>query len=55
MSIPSDPKVDSFDILQTPYKTVGDHDIRCDVLVPRTAYDKKRPVIILWHGGGLVC
>lgn len=54
MSIPSDPKIDNFDILQTPYKKIGDHEIRCDILVPKSAYDGKRPVIINFHGGGLV-
>ncbi|KAJ5288829.1 hypothetical protein N7478_001859 [Penicillium angulare] len=54
MKIPSDPKIDGFDILQTPYKRIGENDIRCDVLVPRTSFQGKRPVIIRWHGGGLV-
>ncbi|KAJ5116191.1 hypothetical protein N7456_000539 [Penicillium angulare] len=54
MAIPSDPKIDGFDILQAPYKRVGENDIRCDVLVPRTPFQGQRPVIIRWHGGGLV-
>ncbi|KAL4866227.1 hypothetical protein BDV12DRAFT_138336 [Aspergillus spectabilis] len=49
-----DPRFEGFDILQTTYKHVGDHGIRADVLVPKTPYSGKRPVIIRFHGGGLV-
>lgn len=54
MVVPSDPKIDDFDILQTSYKTVTDHGIRCDILVPKTRHEGKRPVIVNFHGGGLV-
>lgn len=54
MVIPSDPKLDGFDIIQTPYKTIGNHEIRTDILVPRAAHEGKRPVLVRIHGGGLV-
>ncbi|KAJ5980608.1 hypothetical protein N7481_007906 [Penicillium waksmanii] len=54
MEVPSDPKIDNFDILQTIYKTVIDHGIRCDILVPKARHEGKRPVIVNFHGGGLV-
>ena len=55
MAIPPHPKLDGFDVLQTPYKTIGDHEIRTDILVPQAAHQGKRPVLIRIHGGGLVC
>ncbi|KAJ5233005.1 hypothetical protein N7468_005961 [Penicillium chermesinum] len=54
MVIPTDPKFEGFELLQTPYKTVQGHDIRVDVLVPRTSVTGKRPIIVRFHGGGLV-
>lgn len=54
MDIPADPKLDGFDILQASYKTVESHEIRVDVLIPRTAHIGKRPTIVRFHGGGLV-
>lgn len=55
MAIPSDPKIENFDVLQTSYKTIKDHGIRCDILVPKTrTHEGKRPVIVNFHGGGLV-
>lgn len=47
-------KLDNFDLIQTEYKHVQDHGIRTDVLVPQTAFRGKRPVIVRFHGGGLV-
>lgn len=54
MAILVDPKLEGFNIIQATYKTVGDHDIRTDILVPKTPSSGKRPVIIRFHGGGLV-
>ncbi|KAJ6111906.1 hypothetical protein N7523_007967 [Penicillium sp. IBT 18751x] len=54
MAIPSSPKLDGFDILQTNFKHVGDHPIRTDILVPQKPHTGKRPVILRFHGGGLV-
>lgn len=49
-----DPKLTGFDTLQTSYKKVGDHEIRADILIPKSAHTGKRPTIIRYHGGGLV-
>lgn len=54
MAIPSDPKLDGFDIIQTNYKSIGDHGIRADILIPQTEYAGARPLIVRIHGGGLV-
>ncbi|KAJ5624029.1 hypothetical protein N7510_000338 [Penicillium lagena] len=54
MSIPSSPKLDGLDIIQTTYKKIGDHEIRTDILIPQTPHKGQRPVIIRFHGGGFV-
>lgn len=51
---PTEPKLEGFELLQAPYKTIKGHEIRVDVLVPRTAFTGKRPIIVRFHGGGLV-
>lgn len=43
-----------FDLVQTNYKTVGDHNIRADFIIPQSNYTGKRPVILRFHGGGFV-
>jgi cephalosporin-C deacetylase-like acetyl esterase len=48
-------KIQGFDLLQETYKYVGDHAIRADILVPQTNYTGKRPAVVRFHGGGLVC
>lgn len=54
MAIPSDPKLNGFDIIQTKYKHIGDHGLRTDILIPQTNYAGPRPLIVRFHGGGLV-
>lgn len=54
MSIPSNKKLDGFEIVQHDYKHIGDHGIRVDILTPRTTYVGPRPLIVRIHGGGLV-
>lgn len=54
MAIPSDPKLNGFDLIQTNYKSIGDHGLRTDILIPQTEYDGARPLIVRVHGGGLV-
>lgn len=54
MSIPSNAKLDGFDIVQHDYKHIGDHGIRVDILTPRTNHVGPRPLIVRIHGGGLV-
>ncbi|GKZ20244.1 hypothetical protein AbraIFM66951_001424 [Aspergillus brasiliensis] len=43
-----------FDLVQTNYKTVGDHKIRADFIIPQSNYTGKRPVILRFHGGGFL-
>ncbi|KFG81125.1 hypothetical protein MANI_014530 [Metarhizium anisopliae] len=47
-------KLQGLKVLQTPYKTIAHHEIRTDVLVPETPLSGKRPVIVRFHGGGLI-
>ncbi|KAJ5753915.1 uncharacterized protein N7511_008068 [Penicillium nucicola] len=54
MSIQSHPKLANLDLIQTTFKKVGDHEIRTDILIPQTPFDGQRPVILHFHGGGLV-
>ncbi|KAF7714867.1 Alpha/beta hydrolase fold-3 domain-containing protein [Penicillium ucsense] len=54
MSIPLDPKLDGFEIIQANYKHIGDHAIRTDILIPRTEHSGPRPLIVRVHGGGLM-
>ncbi|KAL4978839.1 Alpha/Beta hydrolase protein [Aspergillus desertorum] len=51
---PAHPKFKGFDLIQATYKSVGDHAIRVDVLVPQTPARGQRPTIVRFHGGGLV-
>ncbi|PYH97113.1 alpha/beta-hydrolase, partial [Aspergillus ellipticus CBS 707.79] len=36
------------------YKTVGDHGIRADIIIPQSDHTGKRPVIVHFHGGGFI-
>ncbi|CAG8025179.1 unnamed protein product [Penicillium salamii] len=47
-------KLAGLDLIQTTYKKVNDHEIRTDILIPQKPHTGKRPVIIRFHGGGLV-
>ncbi|KAL4940567.1 hypothetical protein BDV06DRAFT_18297 [Aspergillus oleicola] len=48
------PKYAGFDIIPTTFKQVGEHAIRTDILVPQKPHPGKRPVIVRFHGGGLL-
>lgn len=48
------PKLAGLDLIQTTYKKVNDHEIRTDILIPQKPHTGKRPVLIRFHGGGLV-
>ncbi|OJJ97803.1 hypothetical protein ASPACDRAFT_45101 [Aspergillus aculeatus ATCC 16872] len=50
----TDPKLQGFDLISAVYKTVGDHGIRTDILVPQAPHTGRRPTIIRFHGGGLM-
>lgn len=54
MSIQSHPKLAGLDLIQATYKKVGDHEIRTDIFIPQKPFTGKRPVILRFHGGGLV-
>ncbi|KAI9042748.1 alpha/beta hydrolase [Aspergillus affinis] len=47
-------KFANFNVIQSSYKRVGNHDIGVDMIIPRTVSTGKRPLIARFHGGGLV-
>lgn len=48
-------KFTNFNILQAAYKVVDGHEIRADLIIPKSlATASKAPVIARFHGGGLV-
>ncbi|KAE8350154.1 Alpha/Beta hydrolase protein [Aspergillus coremiiformis] len=53
-SIASHEKLVGFDLVQSNYKTIGDHNIRADFVIPQTGFTGKRPLIVRFHGGGLI-
>ncbi|KAE8386365.1 hypothetical protein ETB97_011581 [Aspergillus alliaceus] len=54
VSIASHEKLVGFDVLQTSYKKIGDHEIRADFVIPHSEASGKRPLIVRFHGGGLI-
>ncbi|MCJ1385198.1 hypothetical protein MMC17_008319 [Xylographa soralifera] len=59
MSVPSTKatspaKFDPFVIHTTSYKTVNDHPIGVDILIPKAIKAGKRPLVVRFHGGFLV-
>jgi cephalosporin-C deacetylase-like acetyl esterase len=47
-------RFDSFDLYRPSYKKIGNHEIEVVVLVPKDVKPGKVPVMVEWHGGGLV-
>jgi cephalosporin-C deacetylase-like acetyl esterase len=47
-------RFDSFNFYRTSYKKIGDHEIEVNVLVPKNIVPGKHPLMVKWHGGGLV-
>jgi acetyl esterase/lipase len=47
-------RFDSFNVYQTPYKKIRDHEIAVTILVPKELTPGTHPVFVRWHGGGLV-
>ena len=47
-------KFDPFDIHSTSYKTVNNHPIGVDVLIPKRIKAGLHPLIVRFHGGFLV-
>jgi acetyl esterase/lipase len=56
MSLQTTPatRFDSFNLYRTSYKKISDHEIEVNVLVPKDITPGKQPVMVKWHGGGLV-
>jgi len=47
-------RFDSFHLYRTSYKKIGDHEIEVSILVPKGITPGKHPLLVKWHGGGLV-
>jgi cephalosporin-C deacetylase-like acetyl esterase len=47
-------RFDRFNMYSTSYKKIRDHEIEVGILVPKELKPGKCPVIVKWHGGGLV-
>lgn len=47
-------KFTNFNILPTVYKVVDGHEIRANLIFPRSIPTGKAPVVVHFHGGGLV-
>ena len=47
-------RFDSFNVFRTPYKKIGNHGIDVGILVPKDLKPGKHPLVVKFHGGGLV-
>ncbi|KAF2029909.1 alpha/beta-hydrolase [Setomelanomma holmii] len=47
-------RFDSFAVYRTSYKKIGNHEIEVGILVPKDLEPGKHPVIVKFHGGGLI-
>lgn len=47
-------RFDDFDIHTTTYKRIGNHEIAVGILVPRKIKPGKHPLLVKFHGGGLI-
>ncbi|CAI6335464.1 unnamed protein product [Periconia digitata] len=47
-------RFDSFIVLRTSYKTIGSHEIDVGILIPKNLNLEKHPLVVKFHGGGLV-
>jgi cephalosporin-C deacetylase-like acetyl esterase len=47
-------RFDSFHVHRVPYKKVGNHEIEVGILVSKDLKPGKHPLIVKFHGGGLV-
>jgi acetyl esterase/lipase len=47
-------RFDSFHVFRTSYKKIGAHEIEVGILVPKDVKPGKYPVMVKFHGGGLV-
>ncbi|EAW20314.1 uncharacterized protein NFIA_099490 [Aspergillus fischeri NRRL 181] len=53
-SIGTHEKLSGFNLIQRHYKQIRDHAIRADFIIPKSTFTGKRPVIVRFHGGGLI-
>jgi len=47
-------RFDSFNVYRTSYKQIGNHEIEVGILVPKDLKPGRHPLIVKFHGGGLV-
>jgi cephalosporin-C deacetylase-like acetyl esterase len=47
-------RFESFHVYRTCYKKIGDHEIEVGILVPKDLKPGKHPLMVKFHGGGLV-
>ena len=47
-------KFDAFNLTTATYKTVGEHPILADIMIPKNVPAGAHPLIVRFHGGGLV-
>lgn len=47
-------RFDSFHVYRTSYKKIGSHEIEVGILVPKDLKSGKHPIMVKFHGGGLV-
>lgn len=47
-------RFDSFNLFRTTYKKVENQDIELGILIPKHLKSGKHPVLVKFHGGGLV-
>jgi acetyl esterase/lipase len=47
-------RFDSFHVFRTSFKKIGIYDIEVGILVPKDLKPGKHPIIVKYHGGGLV-
>lgn len=47
-------RFDSLHVYRTPYKHIGPHAIELGILVPKDLKPGKHPLVVKFHGGGLV-
>lgn len=50
----ADTRFDSFNLFHTSYEKFDDHEIEVIVIVPKTVTPGNNPMLVKWHGGGLV-
>ena len=47
-------RFDSFNIYRTSYKEIDSQDIDVGILIPKNLRPGKHPILVKFHGGGLV-